>query len=175
MYQSEYRAAAQGAIAYVKAHVQYRGLNTPGGWIRNPLEMNQKIVARIDSTITGLKRSSEYKGGFNRELYVNEMDRLARDTQTGNCSELSAVAFNYLKVQGVIPIDYFGVFRGNWDHAFVILNRDAIIPLSDFAKWSEYAVLCDPLYDRSADAGFLATWYPRIYPFKASDLVYRLE
>ena len=36
-------------------------------------------------------------------------------------------------------------------------------------------MLCDPLYDRSADAGFLATWYPRIYPFKASDVVYRIE
>ena len=175
MYQSEYRAASQGAIAYVKGHVQYRGLNTAGGWIRNPLDVSQKFAARIDSTITGMRRSSEYKGGFNRELYINEMDRLARDTQTGNCSELSAVAFNYLKVQGVLPIDYFGVFRGNWNHAFVILNRDATTQITDFAKWSEPAVLCDPLYDRSADAGFLATWYPRIYPFKASDVVYRIE
>lgn len=175
MLHSGYRAAAQGAVAYVKTQVRYRGLNTAGGWIRNPLEVNQKFLARIDSKVTGSQRSDEYKGGFNGEVYINEMDKLAKDTQTGNCSELSAVAFNYLKLKGIRPLDYFGVFRGGWNHAFVILNRDATTPILDFAKWSEYAVLCDPLYDRSADAGFLATWYPRIYPFKPADLVYRIE
>ncbi len=175
MMHSEYVNAANAAIAEVKSSVRYRGLNTPGGWIRNPSEAPEKAVARADSVITGMSRSADYKGKFSGEHYINEVDRLARDTQTGNCSELSAVAFNYLKRLGTRPLDYFGVFRGSWNHAFVILNRDAAIPIGDFAKWSYDAVLCDPLYDRVADAGFLATWYPKVYPLSARDLVLRIE
>jgi hypothetical protein len=175
MEHSGYLKAAQSAITHVKGNVRYRGLNTAGGWIRDPIEAQQKVVARLDSMITGAMRSGQYSGGFNAETYINEMDRLAKDTNTGNCSELSAVAFNYLKGQGVTPIDYFAVFRGGWNHAFVILNRDATIPVPDFAKWSYDAVVCDPLYDRAADAGHLAPWYPRMFSLKASDVIYRIE
>jgi len=175
MMHSEYLAAAHDAISNVRASVQYRGLNTGGGWIRDPIDVPQKFKARIDSLRMGNQRSAEYRGPFDGVLYIDEMEKLAKDTNTGNCSELSAVAFNYLKRRGIRPIDYFGVWRGGWNHAFVILNRDAAIPISDFAKWSYDAVLCDPLYDRSADAGFLATWYPKVYPLSAKDLVSRLE
>ena len=48
------------------------------------------------------------------------------------------MAFNYLKGQGIAPIDYFAVWRGGWNHAFVVLNRDAKIPVPDFAKWKLY-------------------------------------
>ena len=50
------------------------------------------------------------------------------------------------------------MYRGSWNHAFVVLNRDRSVPVSDFANWSRLAVVCDPLYDRAVDAGFLATW-----------------
>lgn len=175
MQHSEYLKAAQSAITYVKTNVKYRGLNTAGGWIRNPVDVPQKVVARIDSQFTGAMRSGQFHGGFNAETYINELDKLAKDTNTGNCSELSSVAFNYLKGQGITPIDYFAVFRGGWDHAFVVLNRDAAIPVSDFAKWSYDAVVCDPLYDRVADAGLLAPWYPRMFPLKSSEVIYRIE
>jgi hypothetical protein len=173
MEHSGYLKAAESAITHVKGNVRYRGLNTAGGWIRNPAEAQQKVAARLDSVITGAIRSGQFHGGFDAENYINEMDRLAKDTNTGNCSELSAVAFNYLKGQGITPIDYFAVFRGGWNHSFVILNRDARIPVSDFAKWSYDAVVCDPLYDRAADAGFLGPWYPRMFPLKSADVLYR--
>jgi hypothetical protein len=172
---SQYINAAKSAIAYVQQTVRYRGLNTAGGWIRHPTEMNEKVVARVASKIVGASRSAQYSGPFDGDVYINELDRLAKDTQTGNCSELSAVAFNYLRNQGVRPIDYFGVWRGAWNHAFVVLNRPADQPLARFDQWSRYAVVCDPLYDRAGDAGFLATWYPKIYPFSDKDLVRRLE
>lgn len=175
MLHSGYSNAARAGVTYVQNNVRYRGLNTPGGWIRHPTEVNEKVIARVDSLITGARRSAAYQGPFKGELYINELDRLAKDTQTGNCSELAAVAFNFLKLQGIRPIDYFGVFRGAWNHAFVILNRDATTPVSDFAKWSYDAVVCDPLYDRSADAGFLATWYPRMFPLRPADVAHRLE
>lgn len=175
MHHSEYRAAANRAIAYVKSNVKYRGLNTAGGWIRNPADVPQKVSARIDSSRKGAERSAAHSGGFSGEVFVNEMDKLAKDTQTGNCSELAAVAFNSLKLQGIKPLDYFACFRGRWDHAFVVLNRDANTPLSDFAKWSEFAVVCDPLYDRANYAGFLATWYSRAIPLRPADVKYRIE
>jgi hypothetical protein len=175
MQNSEYRAVAQSAIAHVKSKVRYRGLNTAGGWIRNPLEVQQKFIARVHSQVLGSKRSAAYKGGFDPVRYINELERLALDTGTGNCSELSAVAFKYLLKANVRPIEYYGVFRGSWDHAFVVLNRPANVPIREFARWSYSAVLCDPLYDRVADAGFLAPWYPKALPLTEDDLVVRLE
>ena len=62
------------------------------------------------------------------------------------------------------------MYRGSWNHAFVVLNRDQSVPVSDFANWSRLAVVCDPLYDRVGDAGFLSTWYPRMFPLRGSDL-----
>jgi hypothetical protein len=172
---SQYVSAAKSAIAYVQQTVRYRGLNTAGGWIRHPTEMNEKVVARVASKIVGSSRSAQYSGPFDGDVYINELDRLAKETSTGNCSELSAVAFNYLRNQGVRPIDYFAVWRGAWNHAFVVLNRPADQPLARFDQWSRYAVVCDPLYDRAGDAGFLATWYPKIYPFTDKDMLRRLE
>ncbi len=172
---SEYRRAAESAIMHVKAKVRYRGLNTAGGWIRNPFEVQEKFVARIHSQILGSRRSAAYKGGFDPVRYINELERLALDTGTGNCSELSAVAFKHLVRTNIRPIEYFGVFRGSWDHAFVVLNRPADVPIRDFAKWSYTSVICDPLYDRVADAGFLASWYPRALPLTDDDLLVRLE
>lgn len=175
MHHSEYRAAADRAVAYVKTNVKYRGLNTAGGWIRNPADIPQKVSALVDATVTGIARSAAHKGGFNAETYVNEMEKLTKDTDTGNCSGLAAVAFNFLKREGVRPIDYFAVFRGGWDHAFVILNRDAKTPVADLAKWSEFAVLCDPQADRVWYAGRLATWYPQAIPLRTADVAYRIE
>lgn len=170
MVHSEYSKAAQDAITHVKRNVRYRGLNTGGGWIRNPTEVQEKFYARISSQIKGALRSAEYGGSFDAELYINGVAKLAIDSNTGNCSELSAVAFLYLKAKGITPIEYFGVRRGSWNHAFVILNRDENTPVSEFATWSYQAVVCDPLYDRSADAGHLATWYGRMFPLKETDM-----
>src|SRR5690606_10208149 len=168
-----YTKAAQAAIAHVKASIRYRGLNTAGGWIRNPIDVPQKFAARIKSLQLGASRSEAYGGALDGRLFIDELAKLGLETQTGNCSELSAVAFKHLEAAKVLPIDYFGVYRGRWDHAFVILNRDPSIPISDFAKWSYQAVVCDPLYDRCGDAGRLATWYPKMFPLKKTDVMYR--
>ncbi|MBS0429734.1 MAG: hypothetical protein JSR41_20830 [Proteobacteria bacterium] len=176
MLHSEYVKAAQRAIAHVQSTVRYRGLNTGGGWIRHPFESNQKIVARIFNVVESRSRSAaRTEGGLDRELYIDEMARAGELSNTGNCSELSAIAFRYLESREVFPIEYFTVMRGHWDHAFVVLNRDASIPVKDFASWSYQAVVCDPLYDRAADAGHLATWYPRMFPMQDQDMFWRIE
>lgn len=76
--------------------------------------MQQKFVARVHSQILGSSRSAAYKGSFDPVRYINELERLAFDTGTGNCSELSAVAFKYLVKANVRPIEYYGVFRSSW-------------------------------------------------------------
>lgn len=172
---SQYTAQAKAAIQHCKTSVRWRGLNTGGGWLRHPSEVQEKFAARIYSAVLGNYRSFQHEGPFDRRGYIREIARLGRDTQTGNCSELSGIAFEYLEKNNVLPIDYFGVYRGGWNHAFVVLNRDASIPVADFAKWSYNAVVCDPLYDRAADAGHLATWYPRMFPLQKKDVWYRLE
>lgn len=174
MLYSGYLNQAQQALNYVRSRVRYRGLNTAGGWIRNPTEVSQKFVARIYSTYLGNKRSAEYKGDFDPVVYINELEKLAYQSQTGNCSELSAVAFKYLVNSQVAPIEYFGVFRGAWNHAFIILNRPEGSSLSDLKSWSSQAVVCDPLYDRAGEAGMLAVWYPRMFPLIEKDLFVRV-
>lgn len=62
------------------------------------------------------------------------------------------------------------MYRGGWNHALGVLTRDHSVSVSDFASWSRPAVVCDPLYDRAGDAGFLATWYPRMFPLRDRDV-----
>jgi hypothetical protein len=171
---SKYIEAGKDALAHVRSKVRYRGLNTAGGWIRNPAEVAGKFAARIHSKWLGAQRSEAYGGKFDAELYIRQMSKLAIDSNTGNCSELSALAFMRLAAKQVGPLEYWGVVRGSWDHAFVILNRDESIPIEKFADWSYSAVVVDPLYDRVADAGNLARWYPKMFPVKTTDMWLRL-
>lgn len=167
---SEYLSAAKAAVRHVQGSVRYRGLNTGGGWIRHPTELTEKFVARAGLMWLDAVTRREYAHKeANWETFVDEWRKQALSTQTGNCSELSALAYRYLQEKGIRPVEYFGVYRGSWNHAFVILNRDQSVPIHDFAKWSYRAVVCDPLYDRAGDAGFLATWYPKMFPLRDGD------
>lgn len=62
------------------------------------------------------------------------------DSNTGNCSELSAVAFLRLVKASTRPVEYYAVFRGKWNHAFLILDRDSSVPFENFRDWSSQAV-----------------------------------
>lgn len=174
MLHSQYLAEAKLAVRHVIDNVRYRGLNTAGGWIRHPLEAQQKTTARITNKVMGAIADSKHSGPFDPVKYIDTLEAIALASQTGNCSELSAVAFNFLKRRGVRSIDYFGVFRGSWNHAFVVLNRNPDITVSDFAAWSYDAVVCDPLYDRAADAGHLAVWYKNMFPLRERDVWYSI-
>jgi hypothetical protein len=174
MEHSKYVEAGKEALAYVRSKVRYRGLNTAGGWIRNPTEVVGKFAARIQSKRLGAARSEAYGGKFDAELYIRQMSKLAVDSNTGNCSELSALAFMRLAAKQVGPLEYWGAIRGSWDHAFVILNRDESIPIERFEDWSYQAVVVDALYDRVADAGNLTRWFPKMFPLKTTDMWLRL-
>ncbi len=166
---------AEQAIAHVWGLVPYRGLNTAGGWIRRPLDVSQKFGARIASKVLENRMIDGYGGQKQHpSIIIRDGALLAKKTGTGNCSELSAIAFEFLQGLGVRPLDYFAVYRGMWNHAFVVLYREEAIPLHDFARWSAAAVVCDPLYDRAGDAGYLKKWYPNLFPLAPKDVMYRL-
>jgi hypothetical protein len=167
---------AEEAIRHVKSLVPYRGLNTAGGWIRRPLDVPEKFGARIASKILENRMIDGYGGQKQHpSVIIRDGAALGRKTGTGNCSELSAIAFEFLQFKCVAPIDYFAVYRGAWNHAFVVLYRDNTIPVSDFTKWSPAAVVCDPLYDRAGDAGYLMKWYGHMFPLGPKDVMYRLD
>ena len=152
---SQYLSAAKGAIDYVKGQARYRGLNTGGRWIRDPLDVPQKFAACIKS----LNMASENRAAMANieagwDQFVDQWIREALASQTGNCCELSAIAFRYLQRQGIRPVEFFGVYRGGWNHALGVLTRDHSVSVSDFANWSRPAVVCDPLYDPPGTRGF---------------------
>lgn len=172
---SQYLGHAKAAIKHCQGAVRYRGINTPGGWLRHPLELNNLVLAGATNFVAGRVMNAYMAPPSDRMDYVKRIATLGRISQTGNCSELSGIAFEYLDNAEIYPLDYFAVWRGRWNHAFVVLNRDASIPVKDFEKWSQRAIVCDPLYDRAADAGHLSVWYPGMFPLTSKDVWYRLE
>jgi hypothetical protein len=170
-----YDTAAKEALKHIRSRVRYRGLNTLGGWIRNPFEGTEKFVARLTNKVMGAVADKEYGNKkFNPDYYIEQVALVGEASNTGNCSELSAIGYLYLERTGLRPIEYFGVYRSAWNHAFIILNRPEGSTLSDLKSWSSQAVVCDPLYDRADEAGMLAIWYPRMFPLVEKDLFVRV-
>ena len=74
--------------------------------------------------------------------YVANQAALAERDGCGNCGPHAAVAFQYLKRQGVSPIDYMMYASG--DHCFVVIGRAASSKAADYKTWGPDAVVCDP-------------------------------
>ncbi len=67
---------------------------------------------------------------------------LAMKHGCGNCGEHAAVAFMFLRAQGVKPIDFMA-FPKPYDHNFLIIGRTANSVVNDYRTWGEEAVVCD--------------------------------
>ena len=158
---SSYIAAANNACAHVRKMVP-QGANNSGaqkiwrqipvyGWIKT-----QNIIANARDTYDAAKRSGELAEG-DWKSYIELMARTAIQIKAGNCGEQASLAFMYLKEAGVRPLEYFEYT--DRDHAFVILNRPLHTDVSNFAQWTEQAVVCDPWRDATGIAGMLAVWY----------------
>lgn len=74
----------------------------------------------------------------------------------GNCGEQSALAFVYLKQQGILPLDWMQI--GNFKHAFVIIGRNGDSDPSDFNTWSKSSVVCDPWAGRAEPKLYIGVW-----------------
>jgi hypothetical protein len=76
------------------------------------------------------------------EAAIREWAAKARATGCGNCGEQASLAFLYLLERHVRPLDFMACADG--DHNFVVIGRPAAVPASDFKRWGQQAVVCDP-------------------------------
>ena len=65
----------------------------------------------------------------------------------GNCGEQAALAFMYLKQQGVRPLDYMNLYdpEGKAIHSFVAIEFEG--EGEESSGWGTHAVICDPWDD----------------------------
>jgi hypothetical protein len=80
---------------------------------------------------------------------VGQRAQWARAYGAGNCGDLAAVAFDYLRKVGVFPIDYLELIKG--DHAFLAIGRKDSEDLQDFTAWVN-GFICDPWADIACPA-----------------------
>jgi len=91
------------------------------------------------------------------EKKIEILAEAGRRGMSGNCSEMAAIAFLFLRDRGVRPLEYM-CFNGK-DHVFVILGRPASTLVGDFETWAGESVACDPLRGEAAVATQLEVWW----------------
>ncbi|KTC87695.1 MULTISPECIES: hypothetical protein [Legionella] len=65
---------------------------------------------------------------------------IAREAGAGNCQEMAALAFLYLREQGITHLELVSIPT----HNFVVLGRDTDTPINAPQKWNKEAIICDP-------------------------------
>ncbi len=80
---------------------------------------------------------------------IRAMARRAEREGCGNCAECAAVAFCYLELRPVRPLEYMMLAKPA-DHAFVVVGRKADSDIADVFTWGP-AVICDG-WDRPGKA-----------------------
>jgi hypothetical protein len=62
----------------------------------------------------------------------------------GNCHELAAVAYEWLRATAVTPIELMRFTAAGYDHVWVVIGRVAGSDLTNLRTWGADAVWCDP-------------------------------
>ena len=125
------------------------------GWIRDPLDVPQKFAARTTSrNIERENRAAMANTEAGWDNFVDQWIREALASQTGQLLRALSDSVSISATAGIRPVEFFGVYRGGWNHALGVLTRDHSVSVSDFANWSRPAVVCDPLYDPPGTRGF---------------------
>jgi hypothetical protein len=79
----------------------------------------------------------------NPALWLLQTANGARGSGAGNCGELAAIAYQYLKSSHITPIDYMQFSAPGYDHVWVIIGRAANSDLTHLKTWGDEAVWCD--------------------------------
>jgi hypothetical protein len=110
-------------------------------------EKKMKVDALADKIYLQKNASIGYAGDNQTTLYFRAKALAAIQEKTGNCMEQAAIAYFWLKTQGVSPIDYVFFTNGNggYDHAWVLIGRPDNKLLEYISGWGETdTVWCDP-------------------------------
>jgi len=127
----------------------------PASQIQGAIRMGQGLVAK-QILIRVREKEDEYarrlesrgfSGDAGKELALAENARLAVEAGVGQCSEMAAISFIYLRDQGKFPIDY--VFWGNYfankcGLTFAILGRESGSDINEPESWGASCVIVDP-------------------------------
>lgn len=159
-----YLKAAKDALAYVKKQVPDGPANQP----KQLLSLNPDNWIRQLRAMGNLSRTRDKIDQDTESQFVASTDALrsarvwaeaARKKHGGNCGELSALAFEYLRLQGVRPLDWAHFIKH--DHAFVIIGRPAGEKENNPPDaWFYDVVICDPWYDRAGFWSGMLADYP---------------
>jgi hypothetical protein len=116
--------------------------------MESPIDEKKMKLNKLSEKIYLQKGSSiGYVGDSDMVLGFRAMALAAIQEGAGNCGEQAAIAYFWLKSNGVAPIDYvcFSNTAGGYDHSWVLIGRPANKSLADIAGWGETdTVWCDP-------------------------------
>jgi hypothetical protein len=107
-------------------------------------------------------------GANDRGTFLDDLATQARRHGCGNCTEHTALAFQFLAKQfqnkrlyatpprlEMLKVDP-GKFR--WDHDFLVIGRAARSELNKIATWGSEAVVCDPWWPVEGDRAYAAVF-----------------
>jgi hypothetical protein len=144
-------SAGRQAVTYVKSRLKLGAAN-------NPFKLQSSVVGQLRA-MDGILKVWRAEDDAMESNFVNPADGLrmaqafadsAERYGAGNCGEHSAVAYMWLRRNGVYPVDW--VHFKNKDHAFVLIGRSKTgnytakqIPEQ---PWFNDAVVCDAYWGR---------------------------
>ncbi|WP_340621336.1 hypothetical protein [Xenorhabdus siamensis] len=142
---------ARKAINYVNIKI---GITSPNQLPTQTVEQ-KKLSNELNKQLYSIRMSTHARlneVSNNRQTYDHNRKHIfltsaaAIEYRLGNCGEKAIVAFSYLKMQGVEPLDLFDVDiddLGKDGHTIVVIGR-----LQGNTKepdtWNREAVICDP-------------------------------
>jgi hypothetical protein len=103
-----YLNAGRHAVAYVKTKLKL-------GVANNPFKLQSSVAGPVKSH--GRHSEGMARRGRRAQVFAENAERYV----AGNCGEHSAVAYLWLRRNGIFPIDW--VHFNNKDHAFVLIGR----------------------------------------------------
>jgi hypothetical protein len=90
------------------------------------------------------QRINAQRGGVQDVDDIRILSDLADKYDSGNCGEMTAMAFMYLYNLGVRPLDFMALVNPA-DHAFVVIGRKNSPDHDSYGRnWNKDAVVCDP-------------------------------
>jgi hypothetical protein len=152
-----YLAEAKLAVSHVQGKTPLGTYNQIRDTTRQPLMLPFRVLMRGAQILRENQEVAKLAPDASYERKIEILAEAGTRGMSGNCSEMAAIAFVFLRKRATRPLDYM-CFNGK-DHAFVILGRPAGTNVGDFSSWAAQSVACDPLRGESGVATQLATWW----------------
>jgi hypothetical protein len=152
-----YLSEATLAVAEVKAKTPLGTYNQVRDTTRQLRMLPFRILMRGAQVLRENEEVAKLPSDASYERKIEILAEAGRRGMSGNCSEMAAIAFLFLRDRGTRPLDFM-CFHGK-DHAFVILGRPASSAAGDFSSWAGQSVVCDALRGESGIATKLEDWW----------------